>query len=142
MKGSKITRQHKVQPENLRDLGPTFHLNSGRRLILGSLRQIWNSGGTGSMACFWQRRHGRNPGVSHTPGEEYQKITIRMRASSPWRGDYIADARGGQPECGLRCRIFLRCRESAAASPTSACERRKTHQRKLTKKIRQKFYHL
>lgn len=142
MKGSKITRQRKVRPENLRDLGPTFHLNSGRRLILGSLRQsvtveekeAWHIFGRDGMEGIQV--------FPHTPGEEYKTVTIRVRVSSPWRGDYTAEARGGQPECGLRCRILLKRRQSAATSPTSACEGRKTHRRKLTKKIRQKVSHL
>jgi len=28
-----------------------------------------------SMARWWQRWHGRNPDVSHAPGEEYKRIT-------------------------------------------------------------------
>lgn len=42
---------------------------------------------------------------AHASSEKYKKITVRVRVSSPLRGDFIAEAGGGQPESGLRCRI-------------------------------------
>lgn len=61
--------------------------------------------------------------------------TKRLRVSNALRGDFVIDARGGQPECGLRGRMWLRFTASAARMPTSEWEGRKTHRRKLTKKI-------